>query len=140
MSKESGGHRKARPPLMVEAAARRAFQQRLVAPSAGRVDLLFDSTRDEVQRDGLPRVLLLSAATFDAMLTVELSAQGAVVSGALMPQQVTRIGLRRPMRATIALRIDARGVIADTLVPCGPACFVVETVDGATWESEWLTL
>jgi len=126
---------------MVETAARRAFRERRASsPPARHVNLIFDSTRDELQRDGLPRVLLLSAAGFDAMLTVVVSARGAVVSGALMPKQGTRIGLRRPMLATIVLRVDSRGVISDTLVPCGPACVVVETVDGSIWESEWLTL
>jgi len=112
LSIESSDGRNRRPPLMVETAARRAFRERRASPPARHVNLIFDSTRDELQRDGLPRVLLLSAAGFDAMLTVVVSARGAVVSGALMPKQGTRIGLRRPMLATIVLRVDSRGLSA----------------------------
>jgi hypothetical protein len=141
MDIESWGRGLRRPPLMVVNAAQRAFRER-PASESGRAELVFDSTRDDVEREGA-RVLMFTSEDFDLVLTVAPSSRGALVGGAAMSRVPIVVGIRRPLRATIVLRSDDNGVLVDTAVPSGASCVVVYTQDGEKgekWESEWLTL
>jgi hypothetical protein len=126
------------PPLMVIAAARHAFRER-TRTEGSRAALVFDSSCDDVE-DSSPRRLMFTGEVFDLILTVATTSRGKTVGGEVISDARLAVEIRRPLRATIALRADKRGVFAESVIPAGTACLVVRNATGETYESNWLTL
>jgi hypothetical protein len=127
------------PPLMVVAAARHAFREH--APSEiRRAVLVFDSSRDDVVPEWSPRRLMFTSDTFDLILTVATTSRGKTLGGEVMSETRVAVGIRRPLRATIALAANEQGEFAESVIPAGPACVVVWSATDETYESNWLTL
>ncbi len=127
------------PPQMVVAAARHAFREHTRnegSPAA----LVFDSHCDDVVHDSSPRRLIFTGKIFDLVLTVSTTSRGMAVGGEVISDRSVAVGIRRPLRATIALPADERGVFAEAVIPAGTACLVVWDATGETYESNWLTL
>ena len=128
-----------RPPLMVVAAARHAFREH--TRTEGRnARLMFDSSCDDIERGSSPRRLMFVGDGFDLMLTVATTSRGKTVGGEVISDSKVAVEIRRPLRATIALPADERGVFAESVIPAGTACVVVRDATGKTYESSWLTL
>jgi|SRR5690348_8058889 hypothetical protein len=127
------------PPSMVVAAARHAFREH-TRPEGIRAALVFDSSSDDVERERAPRRLIFTGEGFDVMLTVVTTSRGKTVTGEVISDARLAVEIRRPMRATIALPADKKGVLPEAVIPAGPACLVIRTATGETYESNWLTL
>jgi len=127
------------PPGLVVVAARHAFREHSRA-AAKPLSLVFDSSGDGTAHESSPRLLMLTGDTFDLILTVGTTSRGKTLGGVVMPAATVAVGIRRPLRATIALPADDAGVLAETILPCGTACVVVESTTGETYQSDWLTL
>jgi hypothetical protein len=127
------------PPVMVISAARHAFREH-TRTERNRAALVFDSSSDDVARESSPRRLIFTADLFDLILTVATSARGKTVGGEVISDVRVSVGIRRPLRATIALSVDERGLLAESVIPAGTVCFVVRDATGETYESSWLTL
>jgi hypothetical protein len=127
------------PPAPVVKAAERAFRER-DAPRAGHVMLVFDSFDDDPETEVAPRLLLFTADSFDLVLTVSSTPRGNALGGSLLGPMALTVAIRRPLRATIAIRAGEDGLLADTLVPPGTASVLVRAASGLTWQSDWLTL
>lgn len=127
------------PPPMVVAAARHAFREH-TRTEGSRATLVFDSSCDDIERDSSPRRLIFTGDIFDLMLTVATTSRGKTVGGELISDWRLAVEIRRPLRATIALPADKRGVFVDSVIPAGTACLVVRDATGKTYESNWLTL
>ena len=83
---------------------------------------------------------MLSADTFDLILTIGTTSRGNAIGGAIMTSMQLSVAIRRPLRATIALPADENGALVEAVVPGGTACVVVSDAAGRTWVSDWLTL
>src|SRR5262249_41760630 len=127
------------PPLMVVAAARHAFREH-TRTERGHAALVFDSSRDDFALDRSPRRLMFTGESFDLMLTVATTSPGKPLGGDLISGAKIAVGIRRPLRATIALHADEAGVFAESVIPAGTVCLVVEDATGKVYESNWLTI
>ena len=127
------------PPQLVKVAARHAFREH--SRTAGRpVSIVFDSNRDEVTRDCAPRLLMFTGDAFDLIVTISTTSQGKALGGAVTSATRIAVGIRRPRRALIAVPVDDAGALAEIVLPPGPACVVVQSASGGTYQSNWLTL
>ena len=127
------------PPLMVIAAARHAFREH-ARTEGSHLALVFDSSRDDGERDWSHRRLMFTGDIFDVVLTVATTSRGKTLGGEVVSDTKLSVGIRRPLRATIALPADEKGVFAESVIPAGTACLVVQDATGETYESNWLTL
>lgn len=127
------------PPVPVVKAAERAFREQR-APRVGLVTLVFDSFFDLNGSQRVPRLLMFTVDAFDLVLTVSVTPRGNLVGGVVLGGGELVVGIRRPMRATIALRAGTDGVLEQTMVPPGTASILVSAATGESWQSRWLTL
>jgi hypothetical protein len=127
------------PPLLVVAAARHAFREHS-RTAAEPVSLVFDSRRDDTPIDCAPRLMMFSGDTFDLILTVGTTSRGKSLGGIVISAERVALGIRRPLRATIALPTDEAGILVGTVLPSGTARVVVHKPTGETHQSNWLTL
>jgi hypothetical protein len=127
------------PPEPVVKAAERAFRER-ETPRAGKVALVYDSFRDDAQPGRAPRLLMFTAGSLDLLLTIASTPKGNLVGGWLLGTLPVAVGIRRPLRATIALHAGEDGMLAETLVPPGTASVLVHAATGRSWQSDWMTL
>jgi hypothetical protein len=127
------------PPRMVVVAARHAFRE-LARTEGNRAALVFDSSLDGTARDWSFRRLLFTGDIFDLILTVATTPRGKTLGGELISDTSLTVGIRRPLRATIALPADETGVLAQSVIPAGTACVVVRAATSEAYESNWLTL
>jgi hypothetical protein len=130
-----------RPPALVVNAARRAFRERLTS-GARHAELVFDSFADlDETFESAPRMLMFSADGFDLLLTITREPRGDRVEAAVLtPAKPVEVSIRRPTRATIALRATPDGYLAPTTLPPGTASVYARASDGRAWQTDWLTI
>src|SRR5262249_20076241 len=127
------------PPFRVVNSAQRAFREHGCC-AAGRLDLVFDSLADADDASTSPnRVLLFSTDAFDIVLTITRTARGNEVGGTAFARVGPLVvGVRRPMRATIAIPCTHEGRMRPTELPAGTASVVTRApAFGCAWQSEW---
>ena len=111
-------------------------------PRRRRADLVFDSFTDvEETFENGPRMLMFSADGFDMLLTITREARGdRLEASVLTPSKPVTVTIRRPTRATIAIRVTPDGALEPTTVPPGTASVFARSSDGRTWQTDWLTI